>query len=121
MTHCRIPRRKINVTDLIGARHPARNAVAITIALALLHGCKGSAPPPAPPPPEVAVVKVTPTEVQETFEFSAEVQPYRRVEVRARVDGLIVDRPFTEGALVKRGHVLYRLEQVRPDAAYRSA
>jgi membrane fusion protein, multidrug efflux system len=109
------------VADSIRARHPARTAVAITIALGLLNGCKGAAPPPAPPPPEVAVVKVTPSEVPETFEFSAEVQPYRRVEVRARVDGLIVDRPFTEGGLVKRGQVLYRLEQVRPGAAYRSA
>ena len=109
------------MTDSTRPRHPARTTAAITLAVALLNGCKGSAPPPAPPPPEVAVVKVTPTEVPETFEFSAEVQPYRRVEVRARVDGLIVDRPFTEGALVKRGQVLYRLEQVRPDAAYRGA
>lgn len=109
------------MTDSIRERHRAPTAAAITIAVALLNGCKGSAPPPAPPPPEVAVVKVTPTEVPEIFEFSAEVQPYRRVEVRARVDGLVVDRPFTEGALVKRGEVLYRLEQVRPGAAYRSA
>jgi membrane fusion protein (multidrug efflux system) len=93
----------------------------MALAVALINGCKGSAPPPAPPPPEVAVVKVAPTEVPESFEFSAEVQPYRRVEVRARVEGLIVERPFTEGAMVKPGQVLYRLEQVRPGAAYRSA
>ena len=50
-----------------------------------------------------------------------EVQPIQRVEVRARVDGVIEARPFTEGSLVKAGQVLYRLERVRYDAAYRSA
>jgi membrane fusion protein (multidrug efflux system) len=64
---------------------------------------------------------VTPQAVPESFEFTGEVQAYRRVEVRARVDGVIVARPFTEGSLVKPGQVLYRLEQIRPDAAYRSA
>jgi membrane fusion protein, multidrug efflux system len=87
----------------------------------LFAGCKGDAPPPAPPRPEVAVVKVTPKPVPEFFEFTGEVQSYRRVEVRARIDGVIVARPFTEGALVKPGQVLYRLDQVRPEAAYRSA
>jgi len=72
----------------------------------LLSGCKGSAPPAAPPPAEVAVVKVTPGPVPESFEFSGEVHADRRVEVRARVDGVIVSRPCTEGALVKPGQVL---------------
>jgi membrane fusion protein, multidrug efflux system len=49
------------------------------------------------------------------------VVPYRRVEVRSRIEGIIESRPFTEGATVRRGQVLYRLERVRPEAAYRSA
>ena len=75
----------------------------------------------APPPPEVAVVQVEPRRVPTAYEFTGEVQPYRRVEVRARVDGVIESRPFTEGATVKPGQVLYRLDRVRPEAAYRSA
>jgi membrane fusion protein (multidrug efflux system) len=110
------------VTDLVCFRVPARTALSMAMtATLLLPGCKGDGPPPAPPPAEVAVVKVTPNAVPESFEFSGEVQPYRRVEVRARVDGVIVARPFTEGALVKPGQVLYRLEQFRPEAAYRNA
>src|SRR5689334_6297858 len=73
-------------------------------------GCKKPAPPGAPPPPEVSVISVEPRSVPETFEFTGEVQPFRRVEVRARVDGVIVERPFTEGVLVKPGDVLYRLD-----------
>ncbi len=74
----------------------------------------------APPPAEVAVVQVEPETVAEPFEFSGQVIPYRRVEVRARVDGIIEERPFTEGMLVEAGQVLYRLDRVRYEAAYRS-
>lgn len=104
-----------------GARRRARmiaGAVASTAALA--GACRKNPPPQTPPPPEVAVVQVEPRRVPTSFEFTGEVQPYRRVEVRARVDGVIEARPFTEGATVKPGDVLYRLDRVRPEAAYRS-
>jgi membrane fusion protein (multidrug efflux system) len=98
-----------------------RSALAMVM-LAALAGCKkGGDAPPAPPPAEVSVVSLSPTRLPLTYEFVGEVQPTRRVEVRARVDGIIEARPFTEGALVKPGDVLYRLERVRSDAAYRSA
>ena len=66
------------------------------------------------------MVQVEPQRVPTSYEFTGEVQPYRRVEVRARVDGVIEARPFTEGATVKPGQVLYRLDRVRPEAAYRA-
>jgi membrane fusion protein (multidrug efflux system) len=37
------------------------------------------------------------------------------------VDGVIEQRPFTEGTVVQSGQLLYRLDRVRYDAAYRSA
>jgi len=99
-----------------------RRAQAIVAAAAVLAGgCKKAPAPQAPPPPEVAVVQVEPRRVPTSYEFTGEVQPYRRVEVRARVDGVIEARPFSEGATVKPGQVLYRLDRVRSDAAYRSA
>jgi membrane fusion protein (multidrug efflux system) len=67
------------------------------------------------------VVTVQPQAVPLTFEFSGQVVPYRRVEVRSRVDGVIIERPFAEGALVKQGQLLYRLDRVRYEAAYQSA
>ncbi|HEY4649669.1 MAG TPA: biotin/lipoyl-binding protein, partial [Gemmatimonadales bacterium] len=96
-------------------------AIVGVAALSLIQGCKKHAAPPAPPPPEVAVVQVQPERLPTTFEFTGEVQPYRRVEVRARIDGIIEARPFTEGSVVKPGQVLYRLERIRPEAAYESA
>lgn len=79
------------------------------------------ASPPAPPPPEVGVTTVQPHDLPLSYEFVGEVEPIRRVEVRARVEGVIQSRPFTEGSFVKAGDVLYRLERIRSDAAYRSA
>ncbi len=66
-------------------------------------------------------MSVQPQRLPTAFEFTGEVQPYRRVEVRSRIDGIIEARPFTEGSVVKPGQVLYRIERIRPEAAYQSA
>ena len=66
-------------------------------------------------------MQVQPQRLPTSFEFTGEVQPYRRVEVRSRIDGIIEARPFTEGSVVKPGQVLYRIERIRPEAAYQSA
>jgi len=82
---------------------------------------KGSPKAFVPPPAQVGVVTVAPATIREAYEFVGQVSPYRRVEVRSRVEGIITERPFTEGSFVAKGQVLYRLDIVRYDAAYRSA
>src|SRR5437870_818957 len=91
------------------------------LATALLAGCGRPPARGAPPPPEVSVVTVAQQSVPVSYEFSGQVVPYRRVEVRARVDGTILERPFTEGQLVKQGTVLYKLDPVKYEAAFHSA
>ena len=73
------------------------------------------------PPASVGVVTAMPHVVPTPYEFTGQVEAYRSVEVRARVDGIIEARPFTEGALVKRGDLLYQLDTVRYAAAYEGA
>jgi membrane fusion protein (multidrug efflux system) len=107
--------------EMKAARIRALAIGVVAASLLLVGGCKKKAAPPTPPPPEVAVMEVQPQRLPTSYEFTGEVQPYRRVEVRARVDGVIEARPFTEGSVVKPGQVLYRLDRVRPEAAYRSA
>jgi membrane fusion protein (multidrug efflux system) len=109
-----------SVTETGGSRRLAQTVLAAAAVL-LANGCKKAAAPPAPPPAEVAVVQVQPQRVPVSSEFTGEVQAYRRVEVRPRVDGVIESRPFTEGSMVKPGQVLYRIDPVRPRAAYQSA
>lgn len=93
-----------------------------------LGGCTKAAGPgvqqqgqAAPPPPQVSIVTVSPATIAEPYELGAQVQPYRRIEVRSRVEGIIVERAFTEGAVVTKGQILYKLDTVKYDAAYRSA
>jgi membrane fusion protein (multidrug efflux system) len=117
----RAAKRRNAVKHTNRARSGALATIAITAALLSTAGCKKNSAPPTPPPPEVAVVSVEPQRLPTSFEFTGEVQPYRRVEVRARVDGIIEARPFTEGSFVKPGQVLYRLDRVTPEAQYRTA
>lgn len=96
----------------------------MVLALALLAatgGCKKAGGFGGFPPTQVTVVTVTRAAVPEFYEFPAAVEPYRRVEVRSRVDGIITSREFTEGAIVEPGQVLYRIDSVRYAAAFRSA
>jgi membrane fusion protein (multidrug efflux system) len=99
---------------------PQRLSVAM-LAVATAACSQSKAAPPGPPPAQVGVITVERRTLPLSYEFVGEVQPIKRVEVRARVDGVIESRPFTEGSLVKAGQILYRLERVRYDAAYRSA
>ena len=89
--------------------------------LAFAIGCSKSAPPAAPPPSDVSVLTVTPRTVEDNLQFTGQVRAYRSVQVRAQASGVILARPFTEGAQVQAGEVLYRIDPTTTDAAWRSA
>jgi membrane fusion protein, multidrug efflux system len=65
----------------------------------------------APPAPAVTVVPVATREVTDTAEFVGRVVAIDKVEVVARVPGFIEKRYFTEGQEVKKGDLLFRIEQ----------
>lgn len=62
------------------------------------------------PPSEVSVVTVAPTAVTLVNELPGRISAVRVAEVRARVPGVVLERLFTEGADVKAGDVLYRID-----------
>ncbi len=68
-------------------------------------------------PPSVGVVKAEPTAITETSEFIGRIQAINRVALTARVTAFLDQRFFTEGAEVKKGDLLYRLEQAPFQAA----
>ena len=77
----------------------------------LVASCSSSqgAPPP-PPPPEVSVMTVAPTAVVNMVELPGRVAAVRTAEVRARVDGIVEQRLYTEGSDVGRGAPLFRID-----------
>ena len=63
------------------------------------------------PPPGVTVVEATSASVPVVREFVGNTAAVRFVEVRAKVEGYLEERPFTEGADVKKGDVLFVIDQ----------
>ena len=66
---------------------------------------------PAPGPPAVGVVPAERQEITETNEFIGRIQAIGRVALVARVTAFLEKRLFVEGAEVKKGDLLYLLEQ----------
>jgi membrane fusion protein, multidrug efflux system len=62
-------------------------------------------------PPAVGVVAVARQPVYQASDYVGRVQSVERVNLVARVTAFIDQRLFTEGAEVKKGDMLYRLEQ----------
>jgi membrane fusion protein, multidrug efflux system len=66
-----------------------------------------SAPPPAPP---VTAAKAVARDVSEWNEFTGRLEAVHHVDVRPRVSGLLAAVRFTEGAVVRRGDVLFEID-----------
>jgi membrane fusion protein (multidrug efflux system) len=81
------------------------------VALALLAGSSAMAQQPGGPPPAVGVVAATRQPVTQSTEYIARIQATNRVNLVARVSANLDEVLFTEGTEVKKGDLLYRLEQ----------
>ena len=76
----------------------------------LLGACVQAKQTPAPQPPEVTVVAVHKQAVPVTTELPGRTSPYLVAQVRARVDGIVLQREFKEGANIKVGQRLYQID-----------
>ncbi len=101
-------------------------AVAFVSALLAACGDKPAAPAggPAggtPPPPPVGVIMVAPQAVPLQSELPGRVEPLRTAQVRARVNGVVLQRAFREGSEVKAGQLLFQIDPAPYEAALASA
>jgi membrane fusion protein (multidrug efflux system) len=86
-------------------------AFALGLGSLALSGCKGNAQPQAPPPQEVSVIEVRPQPVTVFDEYVAQTQAPDTIEIRSQVTGLLERQVFADGARVKKGDVLYVIDQ----------
>jgi membrane fusion protein (multidrug efflux system) len=93
-----------------GRRLDRRTGIAILTAILLMAGDAG-AQPAAPPPPAVGVAAATRQSITQSTEYTGRIQATNRVNLVARVAAFLDQVLFTEGAEVKKGDLLYRLEQ----------
>ncbi|MBI5135860.1 MAG: efflux RND transporter periplasmic adaptor subunit [Nitrospirae bacterium] len=96
-----------------------RYSAPVLLLLALLAGCgnppaggpgQGPAAGGAMPPPEVEVITVTTARTTLTQELPGRLQAWRTAQVRARVEGIVEKRLFTEGGDVTEGDTLFQID-----------
>jgi membrane fusion protein (multidrug efflux system) len=83
----------------------------MTLALALSAGLPALAQGRGGPPPAVGVVAARQQAITQSSEYIARIQATNRVNLVARVAAYLDEVLFTDGAEVKKGQLLYRLEQ----------
>ncbi|HKJ98439.1 MAG TPA: efflux RND transporter periplasmic adaptor subunit [Desulfotignum sp.] len=84
--------------------------ISFTVVLCCLF-LAGSAIAQGPPVPRVRVIAVTEQDVVPANEYVGHVEAMQSVDLRARVEGFLEAVSFKEGEYVKKGQVLYRIEQ----------
>lgn len=92
-----------------------RIAASTLVAVALLSACGSKDDAKAGggakmPPPQVGVITTKFQPVALETELPARVQAIRTAEVRARVNGVVLKRLFTEGSIVKQGQSLFQID-----------
>ena len=92
--------------------HTAKRCVTLAalLSLSLLVSCGSEPAPQAMPPIEVGAIEVQPRALALTLEHAAQLRGVREVEVRARVSGILLKRMYQEGARVKAGDLLFRID-----------
>jgi membrane fusion protein, multidrug efflux system len=74
-------------------------------------GCaQTSAQQAPPPPPQVTVASVIERDVTEWDEFTGRLQAVDTVDVRPRVSGYVAAVRFSEGAIVRKGDLLFQID-----------
>lgn len=84
----------------------------LTLALAaqLVAAPAGAQDPGQMPPTGVSFVTLEARDIPVTNDLPGRIAPVRIAEVRSRVTGIIEQRVFEQGSLVKAGDVLYRID-----------
>lgn len=89
-------------------RPPPRRAPALLL-LVLAMGCS-EPPPPSPVPLEIAVTPVVERDQPVVLDMVGETRGSSDIPIRARVEGVILSRHFTEGRKVEIGDLLYTID-----------
>src|SRR5690606_12933390 len=110
---CKLSSPKIPLDQGLVMRTPARALSALCVAACLSacgNGNEDAAAAPAPPPPAVRIVTLSPGTVTLAPEYPGRTAGSREVQVRARVEGVLLSRHYEEGAAVEAGDLLFRID-----------
>jgi membrane fusion protein, multidrug efflux system len=100
-------------TRAVGLRIPAASLVSVILALLAVSGCgkdRAKSGQGDGGPVEVTALTVAARDVPVAFEYVAQAQSSRQVNIQARVSGFLEKRVYTEGSPVKEGQVLFLMD-----------
>jgi membrane fusion protein (multidrug efflux system) len=106
-----VPLNVLRVRTIGFVNDAAVRLAAFALVLLIIEGCSGKSGNPAPPPPEVGVIKAVAAPVVIYEEYVAQTEAVDTVEIRARVSGVLERQAFQDGARVKKGDLLFVIDQ----------
>ncbi len=92
-------------------RTTVRGFLVVLVLLSCFASCKEKKKAVAPPPPSVTVVQPVKRSVTTTLELTGNTDALNTVQLRARVAGYLDKVFFRDGAFVRKGEVLFRIQQ----------
>src|SRR5258707_2983043 len=109
---------RLRISKFVSSQISLILVLAMVIILALaLQGCggvKASAPPAKPP--EVEVVDVIQKDVPMVSEWTATLDGFVNAQIQPRVGGYLIKQNYQEGSYVRKGQVLFEIDE-RPFVA----
>lgn len=106
------------------APQPRRRALAVMLILAILMAgaaCGEKAAFAPPPPPKVTVSQPVKKPVTDFLEFTGNTQAINTVQLKARVEGYLEKVFFKDGDRVKKGQLLFLIQQNTYEAKLQQA
>ena len=97
----------------------ATATLAAVILMASLSGCRGTEP--TPPPTQVTVAKPIVQTVTDYLEFTGNTAAIDSVNLVARVEGYLESVHFVDGSRVKKGDLLFTIQQAQYKAQLQQA
>ena len=85
--------------------------IAAALMAAACKGTPSATPAAAAAPPGVAVITATPERVEVTGEWLATLDGNVNAQIRPQVSGYLVRRDYREGAVVRKGEVLFDIDR----------
>jgi len=95
----------------VANRTPGRGlAILAALMAAGLLGCGGKPSAQPPPPPAVTIAHPVQKDVVEWDTYTGYLEAPQSVNVAARVSGLLTEAPFIEGSIVRKGDLLFVID-----------
>jgi membrane fusion protein (multidrug efflux system) len=104
-------------------KHPCRflGLGALALGILILPACEKKEAPQAAPPPEVLVTEASTRDVPVYRDWIGTLDGSENAEIRARVTGYLLSRDYKEGALVRKGELLFQIDPRPFEAALAEA